>query len=100
LVEQRHFTPALDNEINSAATVANREGNPQQLEQILLDVLSLGQRFNWDQLTTFVGKMDSVATLHDQADLVRASGDRLPELFSAVELSGNPKGVADYLKTF
>ncbi|HWD92954.1 MAG TPA: hypothetical protein VG938_11475 [Verrucomicrobiae bacterium] len=99
LLEQNRFTPALNDQIHSAAVQANH-GNPQPLEQILLDVLSLGQRFNWGQLVTFVGKMDSAATLHAQADLVRNAGDQLPELFSAVELSGNPKGVAEYLKTF
>ncbi|HEY2083520.1 MAG TPA: hypothetical protein VGI88_12110 [Verrucomicrobiae bacterium] len=100
LVEQRHFPETLSKDINSAAAQANRDRNSQQLEQILLDVLSLGQRFNWGQLAAFVGKIDSAATLHDQADLVRGAGDQLPELFSAVELSGNPKAVADYLKTF
>jgi hypothetical protein len=100
LVEQKHITDPLINEINSAATQANRDGNSQALEQTLLDVLSLGQRFNWGQLIAFVGKIDSAATLHAQAEWVRGAGDQLPELFSAVELSGNPKGVAEYLKTF
>ena len=100
LLEQHKLTATLSNDIYSAAAEANHNGNSQQLEQTLLDVVSLGQRFNWGQLLSFVGKIDSAATLHAQSDLVRTAGDQLPELFSAVELSGNPKGVAEYLKTF
>jgi hypothetical protein len=90
----------LSKEIESIATQANQTGKPEALEQILLDVLSLGQRFNWGQLTTFVDKIDNAGTLHDQADLVREAGDQLPALFAAVELSGDPKAVAEYLKTY
>jgi hypothetical protein len=100
LVEQERFTTTLSNEIFSATSQANKGGSPEQLEQILLDFLSLGQRFNWGQLVAFVGKIDGSGTLHDEADLARSAGDQLPELFSAVELSGDPKGVARYLKTF
>jgi hypothetical protein len=100
LVEQQKITPALSKDIDSAAAQANRGGDPAPLEQMLLDFLSLGQRFNWGQLVTFVGKIDNAGTLHDQADLVRGAGDQVPELFSAVELSGEPKAVADYLKKF
>ena len=100
LVELEKIPAGLSKEIESAATQANQTGHPEALEQMLLDVLSLGQRFNWGQLTTFVGKIDNAGTLHDQADLVRNSSDQLPALFSAVELSGDPKAVAEYLKTF
>jgi hypothetical protein len=100
LLEQQRLTISLSNDTYSAASQANGGGNTEALEQILLDFLSLGQRLNWGQLVAFVGKMDGAATLHDQANLVRNAGDRLPALFSAVELSGNPKGVAQYLNTF
>jgi hypothetical protein len=100
LLEQGRLTATLSNDIQVAASQANQGGQVDPLEQVLLDFLSLGQRFDWGQLVAFSGKIDSAATLHDEADLVRRAGDELPELFSAVELSGDPHGVAHYLKTF
>jgi len=100
LLEQQRFTASLSNDIYSAASQANGGGNTDPLEQILLDFLSLGQRLNWGQLVAFVGKMDDAGTLHDQANWVRNAGDQLPALFSAVELSGNPKAVVQYLNSF
>src|SRR6185437_10158368 len=97
---EHKLTPSLSSDIDAAISQANQAGNPAALEPILLDFLSLGQRFNWGQLESFVGKTDSAATLHSQADLVRNHGDQLPELYSAVELSENPQAVAQYLKTF
>ncbi len=100
LVDQNHVTAGLSMDIENAAKQANVNGQPDSLEQILLDVLSLGQRFNWGQLTTFVGKIDGAATLHEQAALARNADVQLPALFAAVELSGDPKAVAQYLKDF
>jgi len=100
LMEQQRFTTSLSNDISSAAEQANKGGSPAALEQVLIDFLSMGQRFNWGQLVAFVGKIPDAETLHEQADLVRGAGDELPDLYAVVELSGNPKGVAEYLKTF
>ena len=100
LLELETVSAGLSKEIEKAAAQASQSGNSDAIEQILLDVLSLGQRLDWGQLVTFVGKIDDAGTLHDQADLARNSGDQLPVLFSAVELSGDPKAVAQYLKTF
>lgn len=100
LAEQNKITPGLSKDIESAATQANQTGKTEALEQTLLDILSLGQRFNWGQLTMFVGKIDGAETLHQQAELARNAEDQLPDLFAAVELSGDPKAVAQYLKDF
>jgi len=100
LAEQNKITPSLSKDIESAATQANQTGKTEALEQSLLDILSLGQRFNWGQLVTFVERMDGAETLHQQAELARNADEQLPDLFAAVELSGDPKAVAQYLKDF
>lgn len=100
LVDQQKITAPLISQINSAAAQANQGGDTAPLEQTLLDFLSLGQRLDWGQLISFAGKIEDAGTLHDQAELVRTSGSRLSDLFSAVELTGNPKAVAGYLKKF
>ena len=62
--------------------------------------MSLGQRFNWDQLVAFTGRIEDAGTLHSLADQVRDAGSQLPVLFSAVVLSGKPQAVARYLADF
>ena len=99
LLDQGKLTPTLGNDIYSAASEANRTGNSDRLEQSLLDFLSLAQRFNWGQLVSFVGKTDSAATLHEQTDLIRNAND-VPILFAATELSGDPKALVHYVRTF
>jgi hypothetical protein len=48
----------------------------------------------------FVSKIPDADTLHRLANEARKAGDDLPVLFSAVQLSGNPAGVAEYLSNF
>ncbi len=100
LLNELHLTPEMSNSVFHLAAQANHGGPVQPLEQVLLDMLALGQRFNWSQLTVFVGKIQDADTLHRLASEVRQAGDKLPIIFSAVQLSGNPTGVAEYLATF
>jgi hypothetical protein len=100
LLDQQALSPGLRSDISNAASEANRGGNTAKLEGVLLDFLSLGQRFNWGQLTVFVLKTDSTATLDKQVEVVRRAGNELPVLFAATELSGEPKAVAEYVKNF
>lgn len=99
LLDQGKLAPGLSNDVYSAASEANRTGNSDRLEQSLLDFLSLGQRFDWGQLVSFVGKTDSAGTLHEQTDLIRNAGD-VPILFAATELSSDPKALVHYAKTY
>jgi hypothetical protein len=100
LLDGGHLTAGMSNEICNAATQANRGGSPQPMEQVLMDCLSLGERFNWDQLTAFAGQIQNTATLHRLADAARNAGERLPVLFAAVQLSGQPDAVAGYLAKY
>jgi hypothetical protein len=82
------------------AKSANHGGDTQPLEVMLMDVMSLGQRFDWQQLAAFVHNINEPRTLDLLAEDARNAGDQLPELFAAVELSGQPAKVADYLANF
>ena len=99
LVEGRLTTDLGDN-IFRLASDANRSGKSPALEQVLMDMLSLGQRFNWDQLVAFTGRIEDAGTLHSLTDQARNCGTQLPVLFSAVVLSGKPADVAQYLTHF
>lgn len=100
LLEERCLAPAMSNSVLALAIVANRGRDSARLEQMLLDFLSLGRRFNWGQLAAFVPKIQDPETLRLLASFVRNADTRLPVLFAAVQSSGDPAGVAAYLSRF
>ena len=100
LTAQGQLSSGLSNSILSLATQVNHGANTQSYEQLMLDLLSLGQRLNWGQLTIFVSQMPDAETLRLLATLIRKDESSLPVLFSAVVLSGRPAEVARYLMTF
>ncbi len=99
LLDGRMTTDLGDN-VFKLASAANHNGKSPQFEAMLMDLMSLGQRFNWDQLVAFTSRIEDAATLHALADQVRDAGAQLPVLFSAVVLSGRPGDVARYLTHF
>lgn len=100
LLAAGNLTTSLGDEISALAATANRGGNSEPLEQTLMNLLSLGQRLNWDQFVEFVGEIPNAETLHKLADEARSAGEKFPVLFAGVELSGQPSAVANYLNKF
>src|SRR5205814_3026516 len=100
LLEGGHLKGGLRESIFSLAWEANHGGNPQRLEQVLLDLMSLGQRFNWGQLVEFVGEVEDAEVLRLLAISIRKADAQVPQLFSGVELSGKPAQVARYLMNY
>jgi hypothetical protein len=100
LADEGRFSSSLSNSVFELAIGATRKGNTQPLEEFLLDLMSLGQRFNWGQLALFVSQIDQLDTLRSLAATARKNENRLPILFSAIQLSGKPSAVADYLMRF
>jgi hypothetical protein len=100
LLEGGHLSAGLSNALSELAFESNRGVEPQRLEAVLLDLMSLGQRFNWGQLVTFVGQIPDAETLRLLANLARKSDGQLPVLFAAVQLSDRPARVAAYLMEF
>lgn len=100
LLDGGHLTAGLSADISASASAANRGGNSEPLERVLMNFLSLGERFNWDQLVEFVAQIPDAGTLHQLAGEARNAGAQMPVLFAAVELSGKPAEVATYLADF
>jgi hypothetical protein len=57
-----HLTTGLDSRISALAAQANRGGDSRPFEEALMDFLSLGERFNWDQLVGFVAQIPDTGT--------------------------------------
>jgi hypothetical protein len=100
LLDGGHLTAGLSDGILDLAGAANQGGDSLPLEQVLMDFMSLGERLDWDQFTALIAPIPNVETLHHLAESARLAGPRLPVLFAAVQLSGRPAAVADYLVRF
>jgi hypothetical protein len=100
LLEDGRLSEWMRGTLLKAAAEANHGGSSQPMELALLDLTSLGQRFNWGQLCRLVGRIKDTETLRVLADQVRSSETLAPAVFAEVELSGEPSEVAKYLRNF
>lgn len=99
LNEDGHFSSEFSKSLLAVATDANRGGNPQLVEQALMDLMSLAQRFDWGQLATFIQNVNNPETLRVLTALIRRD-ESVPVIYASVCLSGNGASVAKYLATF
>ncbi|HEV2390920.1 MAG TPA: hypothetical protein VG146_01015 [Verrucomicrobiae bacterium] len=100
LLEEGQLTSGLNHTVTALAQQANRGQGSLPLEHLLLDLMSLGQRFNWSQLVVFVRPIQDAETLRLFSNLVRQADRQLPIIYAAVQLSGQPARVAKYLMDF
>jgi hypothetical protein len=100
LLTDNSITPGLRDALLERAGTANSGGDTEPLENMAMDMMSLGQRFDWDQLKEFVRGIGDARTLGLLAEQARNAGAKLPVLFSGVELSGEPAQVAAYVNNF
>jgi hypothetical protein len=100
LAEEGRFSTSLSNAVFALAAQANRGRSSQPLEQVLMDLMSLGQRFSWGQLAALVRRIEDAETLRLLAHLARKNEEQIPVMFTAVQLSGDASGVAKYLMNF
>jgi hypothetical protein len=100
LADEHDLSASLSGSILNFASQANRGASTQPIEDVLLDVMSLGQRFSRGQLIAFVKPVNDTTTLHLLATDVRNFETQLPALFSAEQISGNPSAVAKFLGTW
>ena len=100
LAEETQFSPAFSNAVYNLAAQANRGASTEPVEEVLMNLMSLGQRMNWGQLVVFVSHIDDPQTLQELTHLIRRTESRVPIIYSAVELSSQPGAVARYLMKF
>ncbi|MDE3098131.1 MAG: hypothetical protein KGJ88_01525 [Verrucomicrobiota bacterium] len=100
LLDENRLTGNFSAELLGCAQQANAGRGSEPLERALMDFLSLGQRFNWDQLAAFTAEVPDMETLDRLAEAARADKAGLPELFAAVQLSGDPANVTAYAAKF
>jgi hypothetical protein len=100
LYQGDYFTPTFRDAFEYLSMRANRGDDPESLELIYLDLLSLGRRLDWVSLTELMKRIDSIATLREIAEAMRSHEEFTPGIYSAVVLSDNARNVAKYIARF
>ncbi|MCI0536813.1 MAG: hypothetical protein L0Z50_16470 [Verrucomicrobiales bacterium] len=100
LSQTDQFATGLREKIEFLATHANGGGSTEALETVYLDLLALGNRLEWPQLTEFIRRIEDTSALHDLAESARTLEEKLPIFYAAVVLSETPQSVAKYLAKF
>jgi len=100
LVAEGSMSGGLSNALFALAAAANQTGNSLPLEQVLLDFMSLGQRFNWTELATLASMVESPQALRVFAERIRKNEQEAPELYAAIMLSKKPAEVARFLTEY
>lgn len=100
LMQGNHLSPDLAREIRAMAEAANRDGDLAPIEEFYFDLLSVGRRLDWGQLTEWLRTCPNPATLGEFAHLLKVAPDRTAVLYSASVVTGMPREVMRYAMAF
>lgn len=100
LYQGDYLTATFRDAFDGLTILANRGENPEALELVYLDLLSLGKRLDWVSMTELVKEINDIATLRELADAMRSNEDAAANIYAAAVLSGNPTAVAKYLAKY
>lgn len=100
LWQSEHLSPSLQQEVRSLAEVAVTTGEMGQLEDFYLEILTLGKRLDWVQLSELLRTATSMSTLSQFAHLTRVAPEHLPIIYTAALMTRSADDVARYLITF
>lgn len=100
LWQTEHMSASLQREVRALAETAVQRGQMGALEDFYLDVLTLGQRLNWVQLSELLRTAGSLGTVGQFAHLARIAPEHLPVIYTAALMTKSADSVAHYLIAF
>jgi len=100
LWQTEHLSAGLQREVRGLAEAAVASGHMGELEDFYLDILTLGKRLNWVQLSELLRTTGSLGTVGQFAHLSRVAPEHLPVIYTAALLTKSADGVANYLIAF
>jgi hypothetical protein len=100
LWQTEHLSPTLQREVRSLAETAVSTGQMGALEEFYLDLLTLGKRLNWVQLSELLRTTSNPGTVAQFAHLTRVAPEHLPVIYTAALMTRSADGVARYLIAF
>ncbi len=100
LWQTEHLSASLQREVRVLAETAVTSGQMGDLEDFYLDILTLGQRLNWIQLSELLRTTGSLGTVGQFAHLTRVAPEHLPVIYTAALMTRSADSVAHYLIAF
>lgn len=97
LWQTEHLSAGLQREVRTLAEAAVSSGHMGELEDFYLDILSLGKRLNWVQLSELLRTVGNLGTVGQFAHLTRVAPEHLAVIYSAALIARSADGVANYL---
>ncbi|HRE81967.1 MAG TPA: hypothetical protein PLN52_12995, partial [Opitutaceae bacterium] len=100
LYQGEHLSPPLQRDLRLLAETAYGRQDMGELETVYLDLLSLGKRLDWSQLSEMLRRTNDRQTLKEYAHLARVAPDDFALIYAAALFSGSADQVARYLLQF
>ncbi len=100
LYQGGHLSAPLQRELRGLIDSALQDQDLGELENVFVNLLSLGRRLDWAQIAELVRRTDSTKTVGEYAHLARVAPDQLPLVYSAALFSDSSDRVAAYLIEF
>ena len=100
LWQTEHLAPTLQREVRELAETAVAVGRLGSLEDFYLDILTLGKRLNWVQLSELLRTATNTSTVAQFAHLTRVAPEHLPVIYTATLMTKSADAVARYLIAF
>ncbi|MSU46832.1 MAG: hypothetical protein EXS42_06855 [Lacunisphaera sp.] len=100
LWQTEHLSASLQREVRALAESAVSTGQMGELEDYYLDILTLGKRLNWIQLSELLRTTGSLGTVGQFAHLARIAPEHHPVIYTAALMTNSADSVARYLITF
>ncbi|MBI2814251.1 MAG: hypothetical protein HYX71_08195 [Opitutae bacterium] len=100
LWQTEHLSAGLQREVRARAEVAVQSGQMGELEDFYLDILTLGRRLNWVQLSELLRTTGNLGTVGQFAHLARVAPEHLPVIYTAALMTKSADRVAQYLIAF
>ena len=100
LYQGERFAPPLQREIRGLAETALANKDLGDLAPFFMDLLSLGRRLDWTQLSELLRRTENTRTVGEFAHLARVAPDQLPLIYAAALFSDSADRAASYLIQF
>ena len=100
LWQTEHLSASLQREVRALAENATATGQMGELEDFYLDILTLGRKLNWVQLSELLRTTGSLGTVGQFAHLSRVAPEHLPVIYTAALMTRSADTVAHYLIAF
>jgi len=100
LYQGERLSTSLQRELRTLTETALAKNDLGDLGPFFIDLLSLGRRLDWAQLSELLRRTDSVKTVGEYAHLARSAPKELPIIYAAALFSDSADRVARYVIHF